>query len=124
MPFQPGQSGNPNGRTPGVRNKKDAEIWSRLEARGDIDPADFLSSIVTNKTESAELRAQAANYLLPYKYGKRGAIPSPRYIEEPLQLPQATTIEQAKTTIAQAKTRAPPMPVARWGRAAASIPSV
>ena len=34
---------------------------SRLEARGDLDSAELLSSIVTDKTESKELRAQAAN---------------------------------------------------------------
>jgi hypothetical protein len=63
-----------------------ARSWpSRLElstlahiveaARGDLDPADVLSEMVSDKTLAKELRATAANYLLPYKYGKRGVIP-------------------------------------------------
>jgi hypothetical protein len=34
--YPSGHSGNPNGRPPGSRNKRDAEIWARLEARGDL----------------------------------------------------------------------------------------
>jgi Family of unknown function (DUF5681) len=94
--YPPGQSGNPAGRPTGSRNKRDAEIWARLEARGDLDPADLLSSIVTNTQDPKELRAQAANMLLPYKYSKRGSIAPLRYIEEPLvDLPKATAIDQA-----------------------------
>jgi hypothetical protein len=82
MTFQPGVASNPAGRPKGARNKRTEEIWSRLEARGDLDPADLLSSIVTNKNESTELRAQAANFLMPYKYGKRGVIPVARFIPD------------------------------------------
>jgi hypothetical protein len=63
--FQQGQTGNPNGRPVGSRNKRDAELWSRLEARGDLDPAELLSSIVTDTKETKELRAQAANFDTP-----------------------------------------------------------
>jgi hypothetical protein len=78
--YPPGQSGNSAGRPVGSRNKRDAEIWARLEARGDLDPADLLSSIVTNKDDPKELRAQAANMLLPYKYSKRAALPPARFV--------------------------------------------
>jgi hypothetical protein len=86
--FQAGVSGNPKGRVPGTRNKRTEEVFLRLEARGDLDPADLLSSIVTNQKESTELRVQAANMLMPYKYGKtvcsfdtrdRGSIQGARY---------------------------------------------
>ena len=40
MGFQPGQVGNPNGRPKGSRNKRTEELWNKLEARGDRDPAD------------------------------------------------------------------------------------
>jgi hypothetical protein len=100
MPFQAGQSGNLNGRTPGTRNKRDAEIWSRLEARGDLDPADFLSSVVTNTKETSELRTQAANMLMPYKYGKRGAIPPPRFVVDLIAVPNFTSVEVAEAYLA------------------------
>src|SRR5262245_50906604 len=99
MTFQPGHTLSP-GRRLGSRNKRTAEIFNRLENRGDLDPADLLSSIVTNNQEPKELRIQAAGLLMPYKYGKHGSIPPPRYIDEPIQLPEPTTIEQANKNIA------------------------
>src|SRR6516164_3101780 len=98
MTFQPGHTFSP-GRRPGSRNKRTAEIFNRLENRGDIDPADLLSSIVTNPQEQQELRIQAAGLLMPYKYGKHGSIPPLRYIDQPIQLPEPTTIEQANRNI-------------------------
>jgi hypothetical protein len=64
--------GNPTGRKVGSRNKRTEEIFNRLEARGDLDPADLLSSIVTDQQEPKELRIQAAGLLMPYKYSKMG----------------------------------------------------
>src|SRR6516164_7114840 len=74
MTFQPGHTLSP-GRRPGSRNKRTAEIFNRLENRGDLDPADLLSSIVTNNQEPKELRIQAAGLLMPYKYSKCGTAP-------------------------------------------------
>src|SRR6516165_9069368 len=99
MTFQPGHKLSP-GRRHGSRNKRTEEIFSRLEDRGDLDPADLLSSIVTNNEEPKELRIQAAGLLMPYKYGKHGSIPTPRYIDDPIQLPEPVTIEQANRNIA------------------------
>jgi hypothetical protein len=99
MTFQPGHTFSP-GRRHGSRNKRTAEIFNRLESRGDLDPADLLSSIVTNPQEAQELRIQAAGLLMPYKYGKHGSIPPPRFIDEPIQLPEPVTIEQANKNIA------------------------
>src|SRR5262252_10930453 len=98
MTFQPEHTFSP-GRRPGSRNKRTAEIFHRLESRGDLDPADLLSSIVTNNQEPKELRIQAAGLLMPYKYGKHGSIPPLRYIDEPIQLPEPTTIEQRTRTL-------------------------
>jgi hypothetical protein len=96
MPFQPGVAANPNGRPAGSRNKRTEEIWNRLEARGDLDPADVLSEMVSDKTLTKELRATAANYLLPYKYGQRGVIRVARFIPEQIEVPQFQTIQQAE----------------------------
>jgi hypothetical protein len=99
MTFQPGHKFSP-GRRHGSRNKRNEEIFRRLEGRGDKDPADLLSEIVTGENEPKELRIQAAGLLMPYKYGKHGSIPAPRYIDDPVQLSEPTTIEQANKNIA------------------------
>jgi hypothetical protein len=83
--FQPGNEFG-KGRPPGAPNKRTNELRIRLQNRGDIDPAEFCSSIVSNPNEPTELRLAASNYLLPYLYAKRGAVPTPRYIDEPIQL--------------------------------------
>jgi hypothetical protein len=77
-------------------------LWSRLESRGDLDPAEFLSSIVSNKNESAELQTQAANCLLPYKYAKRGAIPQspePRFVNIEVRITKAVTVSQGRDNL-------------------------
>src|SRR6516165_2492840 len=97
--FQPGNEFG-KGRPLGAPNKRTNELRIRLQNRGDIDPAEFCSSIVSNPNEPTELRLAASNYLLPYLYAKRGSIPPLRYIDEPIQLPEPQTIEQANKNIA------------------------
>jgi len=97
--FQPGNTES-TGRPPGSPNKRTHELRYRLQNRGDVDPADFCSQIVSSPNEPTELKLQAANFLLPYLYPKRGAVATPRYIDEPVQLPEPLTIEQATKNIA------------------------
>jgi hypothetical protein len=99
--WTPGQSGNPNGRPPGTRNKKTARIFQALEARGDKDPAEFLSSIVTDEKEPKDLRVRCADALLPYKYGKMGTIPAPRFVADPIEVPTFQSIDQAEDYLAE-----------------------
>ena len=91
-----GQTNNPNGRPLGSRNRRTTETFERLEGRGDKDPADFLSEIVTNETEPKELRVQATNSLMPYKHGKRGTIPVARFISEQIEVPKFASLDQAE----------------------------
>src|SRR5262249_1105787 len=89
------------GRRLGSRNKRTAEIFNRLENRGDLDPADLLSSIVTNSQEPKELRIQAAGLLMPYKYSKCGTAPVQVYIDIPLDTPEFTHLSEAEQFLAK-----------------------
>src|SRR5262244_198284 len=100
MTFQPGHTLSP-GRPAGSRNKRTAEIFNRLENRGDLDPADLLSSIVTNNQEPKELRIQAAGLLMPYKYSKCGTAPVQVYIDVPLDTPEFTHLSDAEQFLAK-----------------------
>jgi Family of unknown function (DUF5681) len=95
MPFQPGNSANPNGRPVGSRNKRTKELFDKLEARGDKDPIDFLSEIVTTHPDP-QLRIQAAGLLTPYKHSKQSPLPVPRYVEHPITLPDFVAVEDAE----------------------------
>ena len=104
MGFKSGDqwNGNASGRIPGTRNKRTQEILNLLQERGDKDPLDFLSSIMSSEnTYSPELKVTAANYLTPYLHSKRSvAAPAPRYIDSPVQVPEFTSIDQAETFLA------------------------
>jgi hypothetical protein len=100
MTFQPGHTLSP-GRRLGSRNKRTAEIFNRLENRGDLDPAALLSSIVTNNEEPKELRIQAAGLLMPYKYSKCGTAPVQVYIDIPLDTPEFTHLSDAEQFLAK-----------------------
>jgi hypothetical protein len=101
-----GQTNNPNGRTPGSRNKRTEDVWKALEQRGDKDPLDFLSALITNEATEAGLRVAAANYILPYKHSKRGPTPAPRYVEGQIDVPEFTSIQDAQNFLADISRRA------------------
>jgi hypothetical protein len=89
----------PNGRPKGSRNRRTQEILDLLQARGDKDPLDALSDIVT-KNQDPAIVAQAANMLAPYVHSKRGAAVPPRFLGEPVQVPDFTSIEDAEKFLA------------------------
>jgi hypothetical protein len=101
MTWKPGQSGNPDGRKPGSINKRsNEELWHRLEARGDRDPADILSEIANGKDEPKALVIAAAIGLMPYRYSKRGLTSEPPplvYNTTPIDLPHPAVAEIADT---------------------------
>ena len=99
--FKQGQVGNPTGRPAGTRNKRTQEILDLLSSRGDKDPLDFLSEVIsTNDTYSPELKVTAANYLTPYLHSKRSvAAPAPRYIDSPVQVPEFQSMTKPKPSL-------------------------
>jgi hypothetical protein len=99
MPFYPGESGNPNGRKPGSRNRRTQEILDLIQARGDTDPLDALSAIVTTNKDP-NIVATASSILAPYCHSKRGTLPAPRFLPEPVAVPTFTSITQAEDYLA------------------------
>ncbi len=100
--WHPGKSGNPNGRPAGARNKTSYALRERLKARGDKDPAEFLSELVSNESEPKELRIAASGQLMPYYHSKLGAspvAPDPVYFEQAVTLPRPTSIREAYENI-------------------------
>jgi hypothetical protein len=99
--FQPGEIGDPNGRPTGSVNRRSEELRIRLKNRGDKDPADFLSSVVTCEQDPKDLRVAAANMLMPYLYPKRGAITESSCIDFQVEFPHPspTTITQSNANI-------------------------
>jgi hypothetical protein len=97
--WKPGQRVPGSGRPVGARNRRNQELWFRLEGRGDLDPADFLSEIVSNPNEPKDLRITAATALLPYKYAKATAPAPVVFIEQTLNINRPTTIQQARDNI-------------------------
>ncbi len=65
MGFQPGQSGNPNGRPKGSRNKASAKREAEVEASG-LTPLQHMLNILRDETASTEDRKWAAQHAAPY----------------------------------------------------------
>ena|SRR6516164_19737 len=103
MVFQPGHE-HSKGRPTGARNRSSYELREKLKARGDRDPAEFLSSIVSDNTQSTEVRIAASRQLMPYYHSKLGATPVPPppvYVQEAVSLPAPSTIRQAHKNISR-----------------------
>ncbi len=69
MTFKAGQSGNPNGRPKGSRNKQTLGIIDRLEALG-CDPLEGMARIAMDESAHPSLRAQMYKELAQYVASK------------------------------------------------------
>ena len=73
MTFRAGQSGNPNGRPKGSRNKLTLEVRDRLEALG-CDPIEGMARIAMDENVELSIRAQMYKELAQYVAPKRKAV--------------------------------------------------
>ena len=90
--WEPGKSGNPNGRPFGSRNKRTREIIEQIIASGNKDPLVTLSEI-QDASPDLSIRATAASMLAPYLHGKVTPSPMPRFVETEIQLPPLDSLE-------------------------------
>jgi hypothetical protein len=100
MPFAKGEVGNPNGRPAGSRNKRTADLMESFERSGHKRSVHYLSEVVHSDQLDHGIRIAAASALAPYQYAKSQSVPTPVYIDHPLDLPQPETVEQATAQIA------------------------
>jgi hypothetical protein len=95
--FKQGQSGNPNGRPTGARNRGSYELRERLKARPNhVDPAEYLADIISSPTASTECKIAASGNLMPYLYSKLGTIPPQQFIETVIHVPEFTCIDDVE----------------------------
>jgi hypothetical protein len=94
MVFKPGQSGNPNGRTPGRPNAKTRAILKKLD--GKANSLELLGELVASSEAPLALRVHAAIGLAPYQHPK-----APRLLRKAIRLPEPTTIADATANIAR-----------------------
>jgi hypothetical protein len=97
----PGHKTTTGHRPMGSRNRRTKELEELLTKRGDRDPLEFQSQIVSDNTIDLEIRLAASIALAPYRHGKMGAVPPLRYIEEPFVLPNPspTTLDEVNANI-------------------------
>jgi hypothetical protein len=64
---------NSGGRPKGAKNKRNQEFAAMMAKRGDRDPLEFLSSVISGKMKEATLqhKIMAASALAPYMYARR-----------------------------------------------------
>jgi hypothetical protein len=97
--FAPGQSGNPSGWQ-GGRQRRHREIFDEIKKLGHRDALITLSTI-QHETQDESLKIAAAAALAPYAHPKLQAIPTPRFIEQPIDVPDFKTIDDAKQFLAK-----------------------
>jgi hypothetical protein len=102
MPWAPGQSGNPAGYH-GSRRWRHREVFDEIKKLGHRDALVTLSTI-QHESQDDSLRVAAAAALAPYAHPKLQSLPTPRFVETPIQVPEFTDVSVAETFLAKIAT--------------------
>jgi hypothetical protein len=78
-------------------------IFYEIKNRGYLDPLITLAKI-QHESENESVRANAAAALAPYTHPKLQSLPVPRYIENPIEVPEFTSVEVAEQFLAKITT--------------------
>jgi len=100
MVWAPGQSGNPKGYA-GPRNRRRAEVFDIIKGLGHKDALETLSYLQHNEQIEPGLRIAAAAALAPYCHPKMQATPTPRFIENPIEVPDFERVSDAENFLAK-----------------------
>jgi hypothetical protein len=99
MPWVPGQSGNPAGYH-GSRRWRHREVFEEIKKLGYRDALITLAQI-QHESPDDSLRVAAAAALAPYSHPKLQALPTPRFIDNPLEVPEFTHLSDAESFLAK-----------------------
>jgi hypothetical protein len=100
MTFQPGQSGNPNGYS-GPRNRRRHEVFELIKGLGHKDALEILSTTANDEKADLGLRVAAASALAPFCHPKMQATPTPRFVDNPIDVPTFTHLSDAESFLAK-----------------------
>src|SRR6478672_891619 len=98
MPWQPGQSGNPSGYQ-GGRQRRHREVFDEIKRLGYRDALITLAKL-QHESQDESIQAQAAGLLAP-SHPKLQSIPTPWFVENPLDAPEFTSVEIAESFLAK-----------------------
>ena len=100
MAWAPGQSGDPNGYS-GPRVRRRHEVFEIIKGLGHKDALETLSYLQHNEQIEPGLRIAAAAALAPYCHPKMQATPTPRFIDNPIDVPDFERATDAECFLAK-----------------------
>jgi hypothetical protein len=95
MVWAPGQSGNPSGWQ-GGRQRRHREIFDEIKKLGHRDALMTLSTIQNDDKNDPSLIIAAAAALAPFAHPKLQSIPTPRFVDNPIEVPEFTHVSDAE----------------------------
>jgi len=105
MPWAPGESGNPNGyqgpRNQSARHKIHREVMEEIKGLGHKDALLVLSTIANDPNADTAYRVGAATALAPFQHPKLQSIPTPRFIDLQIDIPEFTHVSEAESFLAK-----------------------
>jgi len=99
MTFQPGQSGNPKGYS-GPRNRRRHEVFQIIKDLGHKDALVTLSTLA-HESQDEGIKMAAAAALAPYCHPKLQATPTPRFVENPIDVADFVRVSDAESFLAR-----------------------